>query len=121
MGVPVGCSNYFTASDKKHKLFSFPFLGKMTDERWGAVGHFFCNKQKASFSKDTRLPEVINRMHKKRQGHRVYLFMGFIFPDLALRLKPVSTCLAVLAAPLFVQFIGPCGDLRCHIDRYLGQ
>ena len=96
-----------------------PFAGAMNRDLFR--GFLPVTNRNGWFSKDTRFPEVINRMHKKRQGHRVYLFMGFIFPDLALRLKPVSTCLAVLAAPLFVQFIGPCGDLRCHIDRHLGQ
>ena len=44
-----------------------------------------------------------------------------IFPNLALRLKPVLICLAFAAASLLVEFIGPCGDLRCKIERLLGQ
>ena len=47
--------------------------------------------------------------------------MGFIFPNLPLRLPPVLNCSTVLAASLLVQFIGTLGDLRGHIDRFLGH
>ena len=47
--------------------------------------------------------------------------MGFIFPNLPLRLLPVLNCSTVLAASLLVQFIGTLGDLRGHIDRFLGH
>ena len=52
---------------------------------------------------------------------RVCLFMGFIFPNLQLRLSPVLNCLTVLAPSLLVKFIGPCGDLWCKIERLLSQ
>ena len=42
---------------------------------------------------------------------------GVISPDLPLRLLPVLNCSTVLAASLLIQFIGPFGDLRGHIDR----
>ena len=45
--------------------------------------------------------------------------MGFIFPNILLRLPPVLNCSAVLTASLLVQFIGTLGDLRGHIDRFL--
>jgi hypothetical protein len=51
----------------------------------------------------------------------VCLFMGFIFPNLPLRLPPVLNCSTVLAASLLVQFIGKLGDLRGYIDRFLGH
>ena len=47
--------------------------------------------------------------------------MGLIFPNLVLRLLPVLSCSTVLAASLLVQFIGTFGDLRGHIDRFLGH
>ena len=50
----------------------------------------------------------------------VYLW-GLIFPNLPLRLLPVLNCSTVLAASLLVQFIGTLGDLRGHIDRFLGH
>jgi hypothetical protein len=56
-----------------------------------------------------------------RRAVRVCLFMGFIFPNLALRLKPILTCLAIVAAPLLVAFIGSLGDLWCKIERLYGQ
>jgi hypothetical protein len=56
-----------------------------------------------------------------RRVVRVCLFMGFIFADLALCLTPVLICSTVLAASLFVQFIGTLGDLRGHINRFLGH
>src|SRR5665811_2022396 len=56
-----------------------------------------------------------------RRVVRVCLFMGFIFPNLLLRLYPVLICMTVLAASLFIEFIGALGDLRGHIGRFLGQ
>ena len=56
-----------------------------------------------------------------RRAVRVGSFGGLIFPDLSLRLKPVLTCLAIATASLLVEFIGLLGDLRCQIDRFLGQ
>lgn len=56
-----------------------------------------------------------------RRAVRVGSFGGLIFPNLPLRLKPVSTCLAIAAASLLVEFIGSLGNLRCHIDRFLGH
>ena len=63
----------------------------------------------------------IDSLGNARRAVCVCLFMGFIFPNLALRLKPILTCLAIAAASLLVEFIGSLGDLRCKIERLLGQ
>ena len=52
---------------------------------------------------------------------RVGSFSGLIFPNLALRLEPVSTCLTFATASLLVEFVGPGGDLRSEIARLLAS
>ena len=41
--------------------------------------------------------------------------------NLALRLKPVLICLALVAAALLIEFIGPLGDTWCKIKRLPGR
>ena len=65
--------------------------------------------------------EARRQESKERGAVRLGSFGGLIFPNLPLRLKPVLTCLAIAAASLLVEFIGSRGDLRCHLDRFLGQ
>ena len=67
---------------------------------------------------------IVLHLHSFARASRVVrgcLFMGFIFPNLPLRLPPVLNCSTVLAASLLVQFIGTLGDLRGQIDRFLGH
>ena len=47
--------------------------------------------------------------------------MGFVFPNLLLRLLPVLNGVPVLAASLLIQFVSTLGDLRGHVDRFLGD
>ena len=47
--------------------------------------------------------------------------MGFIFPNLKLRLIPVLNRMAVVAAFLLIEFIGKFGDLRGHINWFLNH
>jgi 6-phosphogluconate dehydrogenase len=75
----------------------------------------------AGYDQDQATVEALRQESKERGAVHVGSFGGLIFPDFALRLKPVLTCLAIAAASLLVEFIGPFGDLRCHIDRFLGQ
>src|ERR1019366_2294059 len=49
---------------------------------------------------------------------RFRLWLGFCF---AFRLKPVLICLAIAAASLLVEFIGPGSDLWGKIERLLSQ
>src|SRR5664280_792624 len=48
------------------------------------------------------------------------LRFGFIFPNLLLRLYPVLIFMTVLAASLFIEFIGALGDLRRQTGRSFG-
>src|SRR5512141_1256868 len=57
----------------------------------------------------------------KETGAAISLLMGSLFPNLPLRLRPVLRCSTVLTAALLVQFIGPLGDLRGRVDRFLGR
>jgi hypothetical protein len=42
--------------------------------------------------------DCIDSLGNGRRAVRVGLFMGFIFPNYALRLKPILTCLTIAAA-----------------------
>ena len=75
----------------------------------------------AGYDQDQATVEALRQESKERGAVHVGSFGGLIFPNLALRLKPVLTCLAIVAASLLVEFIGPFGDLRRQIDGFLAN
>ena len=75
----------------------------------------------AGYDQDQAKVEALRQESKERGAVGVGSFEGLIFPNLALCLKPVLSCLANAAASLLVEFIGSLGDLRRHLDRFLAN
>jgi hypothetical protein len=55
-----------------------------------------------------------------RFGFRLRLAIGFIFPKFPLCLLPVLNCCSTVGCSMFVEFVGPLGDLRSEIGRCFG-